>query len=486
MVAKASGFDEADADAIVLATQEAASNVIEHAFLPEEDAAFDIVCEASPIRLKVIVRDKGLPFSPEAVKRYSADEVIEGKDPAGLGFFLMEKSVDEFSIHNLGYGGKEVHLVKYVHRRHIESIVATNELIPYDRPEHRQEKPREKIPHRIEPMQPSQAIEISQCAYRTYGYRYVSEDIYYPERITAMNRSGSLVSAVAVTKDTDEVMAHAALEFDAQGDLCELGVAFTKPQFRNQGCLNELADHLLRAAREKGRNGVYARAVTSHPYSQKALARNGFKDCGIILGLAPPTLFNKDADGTKPRESIILSFRSLSEPQAMRLYGPARHREILERIYRDLDVPVTWAEAEDSPPSTGAHEDAVVVATVFGSLSHARIVVQRCGRGLVKEVERNLKELTKRRVDTVNLYLDLGAPETARYAASFEALGFFFAGILPSNTRQNFILQYLNNVPVEYNSISAASERAADMLAYIRTVDPNEEGGGENVENQGR
>ena len=57
---------------------------------------------------------------------------------------------------------------------------------------------------------------------------------------------------------------------------------------------------------------------------------------------------------------------------------------------------------------------------------------------------------------------------------AFERMGFFFAGTLPSLTRQNLILQYLNNVSVDYGKIAAVSDFSKQLLAYIKSRDPGQ------------
>jgi len=59
-------------------------------------------------------------------------------------------------------------------------------------------------------------------------------------------------------------------------------------------------------------------------------------------------------------------------------------------------------------------------------------------------------------------------------AAELEALGFFFAGILP-RTRfgDTLMLQYLNNVDLDYSKITAYSDMAKEILAYVQAHDPN-------------
>jgi len=385
----------------------------------------------------------------------------------------METSVDEFSFHNLGVGGKEIHLVKYIHQKRIEDYLEASKLKAYEQPKPAVEKPAEKISYRVKLMEPHQAIEISQCAYRTYGYNYISEFIYYPERVVEMNRRGELISAVAVTDDTNEVMGHAALELDAGRSLAELGVAFTKPQFRNQGCFNRIADYFLSIIKERGRKGAYARAVTIHPYSQKTLLRNGFKECGLILGLAPATIFEKYSGSGKQRESVVVLFLNLDYRSAVNLYSPRRHRKILEKIYANSEIPVQWADSKSTDKNMLSGRRAVIDTAVNSSLMNAIISVRKYGENTLDEIRFGLKRLTREKLDTIQLYLDLGDPFTAILAKDFEKMGFFFAGILPTDSRHNLILQYLNNIYIDYSLISTASDFASELLSYIRSCDPN-------------
>ncbi|MBN2121230.1 MAG: ATP-binding protein [Candidatus Omnitrophica bacterium] len=471
-VARSMGFSEKDIYAISLATAEACANVIQHAYLPGEEATFDVICEVYSLGLKVIIRDRGLPFSVEQVKKFSIDDVLEGKSPSGLGLFLMEKNADGISFHNLGLDGKEVHLVKFIHRRRIEDYFDKSKLNIYEQPKSDRKKPIEKIACRIELMKPSQAIEISQCAYRTYGYNYISDFIYYPDRVVEMNKRGELISAVAIAEKTGEVMGHAALEIDAVRELPELGVAFTKPQFRNQGCFNSITDYLLSKAKDKKEKGVYARAVTAHPYSQKALLKNGFRECGVVVGLAPETLFQKLQDVPKQRESVVVLFRNVGNPSMADLYAPVGHKKMLKKIYDNIEIPVNWLDVDDVDKNILSGKRASVNTTVSNSLMNAVISVEKYGYNVIDEISLSLKRLSRERLETIQLYLNLQDPFTVLFSADFEKLGFFFGGILPARRWHNLILQYLNNIVIDYGKVSIASSFGEGLLCYIKECDP--------------
>jgi serine/threonine-protein kinase RsbW len=79
-----------------------------------------------------------------------------------------------------------------------------------------------------------------------------------------------------------------------------------------------------------------------------------------------------------------------------------------------------------------------------------------------------------KQIDIIHLYLNLCDPLTAIFTERFEKLGFFFAGILPLATPKDaLILQFLNNVPIDYSKIRVNSEGAKKLLSYVKKHDPN-------------
>ena len=157
-VADKAGFSYKDKNLILLAVEEAVSNVVKHAFSPEEEATFEVICQLSSTEFRVIIRDKGLPFDPSQVKAFSIKEALEEEKQVGLGFRLMKGCVDELTFHNKGFGGKEVHIVKYLHQQRIESMLEESSLQAYSQPAAK--KKREKIPYRVQLLEPSQAIDV--------------------------------------------------------------------------------------------------------------------------------------------------------------------------------------------------------------------------------------------------------------------------------------------------------------------------------------
>lgn len=458
-----------------IAVEEAVTNVINHAFLPEEEASFDVLCQITPVQFTIIIRDQGLPFDPSQIDEFTPHTAEDSLEQKGLGFRLMKGSVDALSFHNLGFGGKEVHLVKYIEGTHIDQLVNASQMQEYRHPEKKQKQETIPVPFHIEMLQPHQAIEISQCAYRTYGYSYIMENIYYPERLIDMTKSGTLISAVVVTDDTGEMMSHCALErFGSKWAIPEIGMAFTKPKFRGQGCLTKLNIRLMDTAREQNIKGIFAKAVTTHPFSQKALIRATFKECAILIGLSPAKTFSKMEKQGAQRESLILFYLKLMKTPSVELFTNATHQSIITEIYHHLGLDADVCIARQNLTAPPQVQQSELTIEVFDSLNYANIFIGICSENIVLELKQRIRELCQKKMEAINLYLNMCDEYVMSYVQSFEKLGFFFAGAFPNDEKHFLVMQYLNNLSMDYSKIAAMSDFATRLLSYVQEQDINQ------------
>ena len=112
------------------AVDEAFTNVVEHAFDPDEDATFKIICTHIPLGLKIAIREKGMPFDPAKIPEYDPTTSLEEQSGEGLGFYLMKQSMDEVQFNNLGKQGKETCLIKYLPKKSMRRFSYTAVSVP--------------------------------------------------------------------------------------------------------------------------------------------------------------------------------------------------------------------------------------------------------------------------------------------------------------------------------------------------------------------
>lgn len=463
------GLDERDCAHVELAVEEAASNVIHHAFGADEVATFDVTCRRAAGGIEVRIRDQGMPYDPTIVPEYQPGVPLEDQTGVGLGGFLIKQFVDEYEFRNLGPEGKELRLLKLPNSPSVADQPAPTPPAAEDAAD--VPKPQRKpVGVDVRWMRPEEAIEVARCVYDAYGYSYGHENIYYPDRVAALNQSGELRSAVAVTDD-GSVAGHFALVF-AEGMPAEIGMAATKSEFRGLGVAGRLGKFLDEAARANDLTGLQVKQVSVHPYTQKFCQKLGFRDCGFLLGHVPHTMsFRGIADHLAQRGSDVLGFKFLKRPTPRTVYAPPNHAEAVQALYDHLEIPVTVARSPGLRFPDGRTSMNVAVHSRRGV---GQVRINRYGSDVSQVFRQELFLLRHNDIRVVELFLNLSDPFTPRFVSLAEELGFFFTGILPETGRgDSLLMQYFNGVQIDYDTLHVVSDAAKELLDYIQAGDPN-------------
>ena len=101
-------LDEASVGALELAVNEAASNIIKHAYGGRSDQRIYLEADAFPGRVSIRLHHLGEPFDPSAV----AAPVLNGSRDSGFGAYIISRSVDEVRYYRDERGRNCVALVK--------------------------------------------------------------------------------------------------------------------------------------------------------------------------------------------------------------------------------------------------------------------------------------------------------------------------------------------------------------------------------------
>lgn len=101
---------------IILAVDEACTNVIKHAykFSPEGDIFISISVDSS--KFIISITDSGVHFNPNLIPEPDIKQYHKEKKIGGLGMFLMKKLMDEVRYTSVSGNKNQVELVKYLTR----------------------------------------------------------------------------------------------------------------------------------------------------------------------------------------------------------------------------------------------------------------------------------------------------------------------------------------------------------------------------------
>ena len=113
-----SAFSPRDQKLLILAVDEAVTNIMEHAYDNDLEGELDIemILEADASRFEVIIRDSGKEFDPTTVEIDDVREHVRKGNRHGLGIFLIRQIMDEVN-YNYAHGLRnELQMIKYVDR----------------------------------------------------------------------------------------------------------------------------------------------------------------------------------------------------------------------------------------------------------------------------------------------------------------------------------------------------------------------------------
>ncbi len=98
---------------VILAIDEAITNIMEHAYEDRDDGWIDIELHGSGEKLEVVIRDTGKKFNPETLENPDVSEHVREGKKKGLGIFLMRQIMDEVRYRFKDGKKNEIRLVKY-------------------------------------------------------------------------------------------------------------------------------------------------------------------------------------------------------------------------------------------------------------------------------------------------------------------------------------------------------------------------------------
>jgi serine/threonine-protein kinase RsbW len=476
-IARMIGMQRRDLESLQKGMIEAINALIEYSFEAGEKGIIEVICERIPEGFKVSLRDRGLPFGTVAAELSITDDQVKDIPEIAETISNLKKYIDEIRLHNLGPDGKELVLIKHLKNKDITDYYAACDLEPYEPSATPTALSGEQAKCRIRRMKPDDAAEVSKTIYKAYGYTYSHDYVYYPEKIIALNESGQVFSAVAIAGDA-EIAGYGVFQiWEENPQIVEMAQGVVKPKFRSLGCFGDITQYLLDQAKSRGVQGAFGEAVTNHTVSQHTVHGFGFKDCALRLGVLPPNTVFKGMTGEIPyKMSLLVQFLYLQQTpaNARQVIAPDHHKDMIAALYKEMGIRPEIKKAVTAKTKKAAAASIVKIRQV-ASMNYARMIIERYGRNVVSELRNKVKEICRQKTETINLFLNMSDPLTGIYAPQLEKLGFFFAGILPGGFKNGdaLILQYLNNVPIDYDAIQVKSAIAQKLLAYVRQQDPN-------------
>jgi serine/threonine-protein kinase RsbW len=111
-VAREGGFTDKEIYSLQLAADEAASNIMEHAYAGNPNANLDIQCDMRGDSLVIMMHDVGSSFDLSQVKQPNLTADLSERQIGGLGVYLMRKLMDEVRYESDPHTGNLLTMIK--------------------------------------------------------------------------------------------------------------------------------------------------------------------------------------------------------------------------------------------------------------------------------------------------------------------------------------------------------------------------------------
>ena len=112
-VTRDAGWNDDEIYRMQMAVDEACSNVIEHAYGPDEHGDIELsCCIEDKGDLVISIHDNGKPFDPTTVPEPPIGNDLENLPEGGLGLYFMRKLMDEVTFHFDEHAGNVLTMVK--------------------------------------------------------------------------------------------------------------------------------------------------------------------------------------------------------------------------------------------------------------------------------------------------------------------------------------------------------------------------------------
>jgi len=425
------GLDPAKSDAFLCLALASTHEAVAHAYAPGQTGPITLDLTLDDDRMTFVLGDEGLPRDASALEAalHSPDATLRtgvlGRD--------WHSAADEVHWSGLGPAGNALKMMIWRHDSRVDAHVAEAGLQPFE--EAPPLAPEQE--YVVRGMSQEEAVQVSQLIYRAYGRTYCHPDVYFPERMAAMNRSGALVSFVAVDA-SGQVVGHYALERTPGSPVAELGQAVVNPSHRGRGLLRLMKDAAVAAARTTGLAAVYAEAVTVHTFTQKDNLSHGAVLTCADLGIVPGSLdFVAIPEGHQfQRVTCLLYWLPLEPTPAHPLFVPPRHQEAVSKIYHGMKRDCHFGSP--AKPS-GSGEIEVKFMAPYGT---AFLRSLRNGTDTVATLRHSKRHLVEHsRAEAVFVDLPLADDATPEIAEGLEAEGFSFAGVAPCFSKDGDLLR---------------------------------------------
>jgi anti-sigma regulatory factor (Ser/Thr protein kinase)/N-acetylglutamate synthase-like GNAT family acetyltransferase len=448
------GLPEDDAARLTLAVTEVVTNIVLYAF-PREEGEFEITYHPELTQVEVIIHEVGEPFDPDR-HQYDRKRARTEGDLHGAGLELAGQMVDNFIFLHMGKTGKEFRLVKNVPAEHIADMMTLDEIKAVHVPDVTEQ-------YRLSVATPDDAEDIAKLIYRTYGYTYAKESIYFPKKNEQALSSGDKF-AVMVRASSGEAVGHFAVLRPTDSNIGEVGEVVVSPPHRRRGLMTRMLNALIGLAKKHGLQALFGEAVAVHLISQNVNHNLGFHSSALLLASLPVTKYQDLVESYPQDVSVVIDFLLLDEIETREVYLPKKYETMLMKLYGRQGIRAIDGSAAGFDP---VGETQFNLSIQYDNRT-AVVVIDEYGSDLGELISQLTTSAREEGLNTVYFDLPLDRPGTATAVTAFEKQQYIFAGLMfMYHKERDYLRMQYTTSPIDMKLVYTYSDTAKELKRQI-------------------
>lgn len=325
----------------------------------------------------------------------------------------------------------------------------------------------------VRELQPGEEEALSRLFYLVYGYDYINETVYYPEKLKAMISAGDLIPIVA-SRPNGRLVGHVGLvRKNKTPAVYEAAMGVVDPALKSRGVFGRLFSKTMEKAGEIPMQYCFFDFVTNHELSQRHVAKYGTCDLAVFVGCQTRETqarlgrlgLGKDPDAD--RYSLLVSILpKVERPFGKELCLPENIGGPYGFLLKPLGL--SWSPA---PRFSALPESGRYATSCQNAQSAVLFDMEEPGHNAVESVLAEWRELMRGGFQYAAIDIPLDRPGAGPLYDRLSSEGFFAAGFVPYRFtgRLGFRFQSLGPTKVAFDSIKVASEPAKKLLKLIRS-----------------
>ncbi len=443
------------------ATVSAALSVVMHANAggkSEEPVALELSETGSKIVIEIT--NRGVPLLLNGGRKNALNAAYFAQ------FHEAAKHADRVSLENCGRKGQvltlELRLGAQAAARSTPASAAPVLDIPQD----------ETIEVRL--LKSGEEEALSRLFYIVYGYQYINELVYYPEKLKAMLATGELISIVAA-RANGRLVGHVGLvRKNTEPVVYEAAMGIVDPAVKSRGLFRLLFARTMEQVRATSMQYLFLDFVTNHEYTQRHVNQYGVCELAMFVGSQTShTQANLAKLGLGPDPEGMDRYSLLTGliPQVTQPFGalvtlPENLCVSLGFLVKPLGLRWTPVSRFELLPEEGSYKTSYQPAQ-----SSVLFDLEQPGRRAIEEILAQWQDLRRDGFQYAAVEAPLDQPGLSLLYEQLSSNGFFLSGLTPYHfsNRLGLRLQALGPTKVAFDKIKVVSQPAKRLLQIVRS-----------------